>query len=186
MTLRPSFLRRSGANNENNEEKNLSLPERFDARKEWPTCNSIGLIRNQGRCGSCWAMAAATVMTDRFCVAAAQATQGGGGTQLQLSQTTKDATKALQDLQGLSLAPELLVQCDLTNNGCGGGRLDDAWTYLKEHGIPKEACAPYMHCPVPTQTSCGNVSHAILVVALTLIRRHQKGGGQTPQILSFK
>ena len=37
------------------------------------------------------------VMTDRFCVAAAQATQcGGGGTQL--SQTTKDATKALQDL----------------------------------------------------------------------------------------
>jgi len=36
-------------------------------------------------------------MTDRFCVAAAQATQGGGGTQLQLSQTTKDATKALQD-----------------------------------------------------------------------------------------
>lgn len=40
-------------------------------------------------------------------------------------------------MQGLSLAPELLVQCDQTNNGCGGGRLDDAWTYLKEHGIPK-------------------------------------------------
>ena len=40
--FRPSFLRRSGANDEN-----LSLPERFDARKEWPTCNSIGLIRNQ-------------------------------------------------------------------------------------------------------------------------------------------
>ncbi len=44
--VRPSFLRsRAGTN-----EKNLTLPERFDARKEWPTCNSIGLIRNQVSC----------------------------------------------------------------------------------------------------------------------------------------
>ena len=35
------------------------------------------------------------VMTDRFCVAAAQTQRG-----LQLSQTTKDATKALQDPGG--------------------------------------------------------------------------------------
>lgn len=41
-------------------------------------------------------------------------------------------------MQGLSLAPELLVQCDEKNNGCGGGRLDDAWGFLKRHGIPKD------------------------------------------------
>ena len=41
-------------------------------------------------------------------------------------------------MQGLSLAPELLVQCDEKNNGCGGGRLDDAWGFLKRQGIPKD------------------------------------------------
>lgn len=140
---RPSFLRH-GKMDANSAA--VGIPSTFDARKQWPKCNSIGLIRNQGRCGSCWAVAAATVMTDRFCVAA----QAG---ELKLLQGASNASN-LEDMQGLSLAPELLVQCDEKNNGCGGGRLDDAWGFLKRHGIPKESCAPYMHCPVPTQRSC--------------------------------
>ena len=30
------------------------LPETFDARQKWPDCPSIGTIRDQGHCGSCW------------------------------------------------------------------------------------------------------------------------------------
>ena len=30
------------------------LPEFFDARKRWPDCPTIGEIREQGSCGSCW------------------------------------------------------------------------------------------------------------------------------------
>eukprot|EP00438_Fugacium_kawagutii_P033219 Skav231040 [mRNA] locus=scaffold446:103647:104692:+ [translate_table: standard] len=74
-------------------------------------------------------------MTDRFCVAAQQALKAPHSS---LVQQGSNATSRLQDLQGLSLAPELLVQCDEQNHGCSGGRLDDAWIYLKHHGIPKD------------------------------------------------
>ena len=30
------------------------LPATFDARVQWPKCNSIKLIRDQGQCGTCW------------------------------------------------------------------------------------------------------------------------------------
>lgn len=31
-----------------------SLPTSFDARTQWPNCKSIGEIRDQSICGSCW------------------------------------------------------------------------------------------------------------------------------------
>lgn len=30
------------------------LPENFDARTNWDKCPTIGEIRDQGSCGSCW------------------------------------------------------------------------------------------------------------------------------------
>lgn len=30
------------------------LPESFDAREQWPNCPTIGEVRDQGSCGSCW------------------------------------------------------------------------------------------------------------------------------------
>ncbi|VDN36461.1 unnamed protein product [Dibothriocephalus latus] len=32
------------------------LPEEFDARTQWPKYPTIGEIRDQGSCGSCWKM----------------------------------------------------------------------------------------------------------------------------------
>lgn len=34
--------------------QHLKLPKEFDARKQWPNCPTIGQIRDQGNCGSCW------------------------------------------------------------------------------------------------------------------------------------
>lgn len=31
-------------------------PHSFDARVMWPYCQSIGLIRDQSTCGSCWVL----------------------------------------------------------------------------------------------------------------------------------
>lgn len=31
-----------------------NIPTSFDARTQWPHCTSIGSIKNQGHCGSCW------------------------------------------------------------------------------------------------------------------------------------
>ncbi|XP_055341482.1 uncharacterized protein LOC129590341 [Paramacrobiotus metropolitanus] len=45
-----------------------AIPECFDAREKWSQCKSISDIRDQGGCGSCWAMASASVLSDRICI----------------------------------------------------------------------------------------------------------------------
>lgn len=32
----------------------IRLPDSFDARQQWPKCTTVGQIRDQGSCGSCW------------------------------------------------------------------------------------------------------------------------------------
>ena len=34
--------------------RTMNIPENFDSREHWPNCPSIGDIRNQGKCGSCY------------------------------------------------------------------------------------------------------------------------------------
>ncbi|VDN27608.1 unnamed protein product [Gongylonema pulchrum] len=76
--------------------RKVRLPQQFDARLRWPLCWSVHQVSNQGGCGSCWilrsrkvrlpqqfdarlrwplcwsvhqAMSAASVMSDRLCIA---------------------------------------------------------------------------------------------------------------------
>ena len=92
----------------------LSVPLSFDSRLQWPGC--IGAIRNEGNCGSNWAISAAGVLSDRFCI-------------------SKNET--------VTLSPQWLVSCNLQNGGCAGGYIQYAWNYMKTHGIPLDACSPY-------------------------------------------
>ncbi|CAJ0929411.1 unnamed protein product, partial [Mesorhabditis belari] len=45
-----------------------SAPKFFDARERWPKCPSIGTIRDQSNCGSCWAVSTASMASDRMCI----------------------------------------------------------------------------------------------------------------------
>jgi len=90
-------------------------PASFDARTQWP--GLIHPIRDQQRCGSCWAFSASEVLSDRVAIA------------------TKKASPVL--------SPEDMVSCDTGDMGCKGGRLPGAWDYLTKTGIVSDQCMPY-------------------------------------------
>jgi len=94
---------------------NEQIPQDFDPRTKWP--GLIHPIRNQQRCGSCWAFSASEVLSDRVAIASGKASP--------------------------VLSPEDMVSCDGEDHGCHGGALPLAWRYLKNEGIVSDACFPY-------------------------------------------
>ncbi|KAL6722920.1 hypothetical protein Aduo_017988 [Ancylostoma duodenale] len=111
----------------------LNIPKSFDVRAAWPQCWAVHQIFNQAGCGSCWSVAATSVMSDRVCI------HSNGTVQTQIS--------ALD-----------LTSCCLSCGGCQGTHWAlSAFTYWKEHGIVSggafgshEGCRPYTFEP-----SCG-------------------------------
>lgn len=107
-----------------------SLPTNFDARTQWGrSCPSISSIRDQGNCGSCWAVAAASVITDRICL------ENGAASNLVYS------------------AADPLACCTNCGSGCNGGYADGGFTYWISSGLvtggeygTTSTCYPY---PVP-------------------------------------
>ncbi|RZF37496.1 hypothetical protein LSTR_LSTR015994 [Laodelphax striatellus] len=109
---------------------NREIPEHFDSRTHWLKCDSINHVRDQANCGSCWAVAAAEALTDRFCIAS------NGKIKTHLSME------------------DLLSCCNECGYGCNGGFLGRAWNYFKVHGIVSggdfdshEGCKPYSIMP---------------------------------------
>jgi cathepsin B len=99
---------------------NENIPEEFDSRTAWSQCKSIGHIRDQGPCGSCWAFGAVEAMSDRICIASGQ----------------KDQTE---------LSAEDVVSCCgfACGSGCNGGYPSAAWEFAVDDGIPSESAYPY-------------------------------------------
>ncbi|RZC10181.1 Peptidase C1 and/or Propeptide C1 domain containing protein [Asbolus verrucosus] len=91
------------------------LPEHFDLRENWPQCRTINKVRDQGLCESCWAFVAASVLTDRFCIA------------------TKGAVNF--EFSAEDILTCCLDKCHLRpENQCAGGRMDKAWDFLTDKG----------------------------------------------------
>ena len=89
-----------------------SLPDSFDSRSQWPLCASIGTIRDQSACGSCWAYGAAEAISDRICI------------------------HSNQTDQTLISAEDILSCCYNCGNGCDGGYTQKAWEYYTNQGAP--------------------------------------------------
>ncbi|XGW03333.1 hypothetical protein V3C99_014936 [Haemonchus contortus] len=117
----------------------IDIPESFDAREEWPDCDSIKVIRDQSSCGSCWAFGAVEAMSDRICIASK------GEIQVSLS------------------ADDLLSCCKSCGFGCNGGDPLAAWKYWVKEGIvtgsnftANQGCKPY---PFPPCEHHSNKTH---------------------------
>jgi cathepsin B len=113
-----------------------TIPASFNASVQWPSCASIGEIRDQANCGSCWAFAAAEAMTDRWCIASNQQTN-----------------------PRISME-NLLTCCSSCGYGCNGGYPILAWEYWSQTGLVSgdgygalQWCQPYfipscgLNCP---------------------------------------
>lgn len=128
-------------------EAQLTLEDRFDSREQWPDCPTLKEIRDQGNCGSCWAISAVETMSDRICIAS------GGKANKHLS--TED----------------LVSCCHTCGFGCNGGYPNMAWEHFKKSGIctggnynTNEGCKPYSiaeceHHSNGTRPPCQGESH---------------------------
>ncbi len=96
-----------------NKIENLDLPESFDWREKSPDC--IHPVRDQGKCGSCWAHGASEVVSDRFCI---------------------HSNKKINTV----FSPQQLVDCDLVEMGCMGGFLTTPFIYYSIIGASEESC----------------------------------------------
>jgi hypothetical protein len=102
----------------------LTIPEEFDSAVRWPQCPTITMITDQGDCGSGWAVSAAGVMSDRYCIA--------GGPQ-NLSVSAVDLLSCCADCRHFA-----------GKDGCSsGGRPTSVWNFWVDTGISSSDCNPY-------------------------------------------
>lgn len=84
---------------------------------DWRDQKAVTDVKNQAECGSCWAFSAIE---------------------------TLESHEFLVNKKPLTILSEQeLVSCDKTDNGCGGGIMQSAYTWLSTHGVYTEAEYPY-------------------------------------------
>ena len=93
----------------------VGLPASLDWRNNGG--NFVSGIRNQGSCGSCWAFATTAALESSLLRAGVPAA-------------------------GLDLSEQVMVSCG-NSGGCNGGYISYASDYVRDTGLPNEACYPY-------------------------------------------
>ncbi|KAI1723660.1 papain family cysteine protease domain-containing protein [Ditylenchus destructor] len=97
----------------------------LDQRKKRETPDSsdymryMSPIRNQGNCGSCWAISAAAALESHYQMAL--------------------------EIESIQLSPQQLLDCAIDHDGCQGASVKKAFRYAKRNnGIEDETSYPYM------------------------------------------
>ena len=141
-----SYLNNPNLVRERNYDMSLADPTRVAAAPEsidWTTKDAVTPIKNQGQCGSCWAFS--TVMA-------------------------LEGANAVEHSELKSLSEQDLVSCDHNGDqGCNGGLMDNAFTWVEENGICTEDSYPYTSGTGTTgecKTTCKPYVHCFDLVAV--------------------
>jgi C1A family cysteine protease len=109
------------------------------ASVDWVAAGAVTPVKDQGQCGSCWSFS----------------TTGG-----------IEGANFIKSGKLISLSEQQLVDCDTaTNQGCNGGFMDDAFTYIKGNGLTTEAAYPYK----AVQGACA-ISGKTLAIAVGAVK----------------
>ncbi|KAL5287928.1 TINAGL1 family protein [Megaselia abdita] len=102
-----------------------NLPREFKADEKWP--GLISAIEDQGWCASSWIVSATSMSSDRFAIIS-------------------------NGQEQVKLASQQILACTKRQQGCDGGYLDAAWSFLNKFGVVDETCYPYEaergHCRI--------------------------------------
>ncbi|CAL6054727.1 Cathepsin_B [Hexamita inflata] len=93
----------------------VDLPTSFSWLTQKPECLEV---RDQGDCGSCWAMSAVGSFSDNRCI------QG-------------------KDLTRVTYSEQYEISCDHIDRGCKGGNIHFDVTFMKKNGVPTDKCVSY-------------------------------------------
>lgn len=122
-------------------DRKIDLPSSFDGRIAWK--GLLTPVRNQAKCGSCWAFATTSALADRFNI------QSVGLMNVELSPTklilcaysgSESSVKHPETQQNDISSLDVSI---LSQGACHGNTLYDAWRYLYVIGVPSEECIPY-------------------------------------------
>ena len=135
----------------------LFLPASLDLRVKYPSCTSIGLIRNQFNCGSCWAVSSMASLSDRYCIFYSNA-NGPAQRFFSYQDTTECATAAM----GAA--------------GCSGAQMHSGYQFAKNVGVSTGnenansfLCKPYSlpgSAPGACQSTCTNTVNYVTPYSL--------------------
>mgnify|MGYP001452648900 CR=1 FL=1 len=83
---------------------------------DWQERGAVTRVRNQGQCGSCWAIAATEAIEGNLFINSGEL---------------------------VDLSAEYLVDCDRGSAGCKGGSMDQAFSFVSKNGICTNEDDPY-------------------------------------------